>query len=104
MTVWNAVWLWLYRAMISVLDFASILEDAAPGLPRRISLTNVSFIGAMALGTAVVAKGVLLPDTASITEFALTGAVTVVAALLKERKSGRRQRDPSPYDEGGSDD
>lgn len=86
-----AVWRWLIRAF----DFLNLLEDEASGRPRRISLTNISFIGAMVLGAAVVCKSVLTPDPASVTEFAMTAAVSVVAALLKERKSQRRRDDLS---------
>jgi hypothetical protein len=84
-----------YRALIAVLAFCNILEDEAPGRPRRLSLTNVSFVGAMILGAAVVTKSVLTPDSASVTEFAMAAAVSVVAALLKERKSQRRRDDLS---------
>lgn len=86
-----AVWRWLIRAF----DFLNLLEDEAPGRPRRISLTNISFIGAMILGAAVITKSVLMPEAASVTEFAMTAAVSVVAALLKERKSQRRRDDLS---------
>lgn len=86
-----AVWWWLIRAF----DFLNLLEDEAPGRPRRISLTNISFIGAMVLGAAVITKSVLMPEAASVTEFAMTAAVSMVAALLKERKSQRRRDDLS---------
>lgn len=83
----------VYRALIAVLSFCNVLEDEAPGRPRRLSLTNVSFVGAMILGAAVVTKSVLTVEPASVTEFAMTAAVSVVAALLKERKSQRRRDD-----------
>lgn len=71
----------------------NLLEERPAGLKHRLSLTNTAFWSSMIFGLAVVVKTVLLPDSASIQEFVMVGVVSIIAALLKERRDCRRYGD-----------
>lgn len=81
---------WLWTSFFGLLGFLNLLEDRPAGLKHRLSLTNVAFWSSMIFGLAVVAKTVLLPDSASVQEFAMVGVVSIIAALLKERRDCRK--------------
>lgn len=95
-----AAWRWICRVFFAVLEFLNVLEDRRAGLPKRLSLTNIAFWGGMALGLGVVVKSVLMPSSSSLTEFAMAGAVSVIAALLKDRKACRQEGRFNDHTEG----
>nr|WP_313631928.1 hypothetical protein [Brevundimonas naejangsanensis] len=78
-----------YIWFIYALDFLNLLEDQAPNKTRRLSLTNVSFWAALIFAAFVVIKCVITVDAPDMAEFGLVAVSSVIAALLRERKSQR---------------
>lgn len=87
-----------YICFINVLSFLNLLEDEAKDKPRRLSLTNVSFWAALIFAAFVVIKCVITVESPDMAEFGLVAVSSVIAALLRERKSQRC------HDRGGPDD
>lgn len=92
--------IYLWRWIISVLDFLSLLEDEKPGSRRRLSQTKVMVWGAMAVGAMLLLTVNLSGEPLSLTETGLIGLLTVAAGLMKlSRDRGRRDDEPPSYRE-----
>lgn len=78
-----------YIWFIHIFDFLNLLEDQAPNKARRLSLTNVSFWAALVFAAFVVIKCVITVESPDMTEFGMVAVSSVIAALLRERKSQR---------------
>lgn len=107
------LFVWLWRCLLAVFDFLSLLEDEKPGAPRRLSQTKIMVWGAMAVGAFLVLNFALSGAALGLTETGLIGLLTVAAGLMKMARDRRRDRDddfddPPPFmgshfDRGGPD-
>ena len=100
-----AVWRWL----VGVFDFFSLLEDEKPGSPRRLSQTKIMVWGAMVVGVALILSVNLKGEALTLTETGLVGVLTVAAGLMKVARDTRRHDRPpydrgDPFEDGGQDD